>query len=76
MDNRLLHDLILMNSSAAVLDEVHLILGEISQEFDIALVTRAFHTTVDLFDGKYPGFQACNTACHDLHRTTQYAQQF
>jgi len=70
MSSRQLYDLIMMNSSEAVLDEVHYILRLISPDFDIELVTSAFDTTVNLYNGDYPGYRACNTEYHDLRHTT------
>lgn len=70
MENRLLHDLVLMNSTEAVLDEANLVLTRISPDFDTDLVTRAFTATIDLYRGNYPGYRACNTDYHDLPHTT------
>jgi hypothetical protein len=70
MSSRQLYDLIMMNSSEAVLDEVHYILRLISPDFNTELVNLAFDTTVNLYNGDYPGYRACNTEYHDLRHTT------
>ena len=70
MSSRQLYDLIMMNSPEAVLDEVQYILRLISSDFDTKLVTSAFNTTVNLYNGDYPGYRACNTEYHDLRHTT------
>jgi len=59
-----------MNSPEAVLDEVHLILGLISPDFNVAPVTTALNTTASLYNGTYPGYLGCNTEYHDLRHTT------
>ncbi len=62
--------LIRMDSPAAVLEEVQVILKRISPDFDTQPVLLACNTTVDLFNGNYPGYRACNTEYHDLRHTT------
>lgn len=39
------------------------------QLFD-ALLHKVFEDTIRLFNGKYPGYRACNTEYHDLRHTT------
>ncbi|MEA3279350.1 MAG: hypothetical protein U9Q38_01945 [Thermodesulfobacteriota bacterium] len=70
MGKNQLSNLVQMNSPGAVLDEVHLILDLISPGFDKTQVTSAFSMIVSLFEGNYPGYQACNTEYHDLRHTT------
>lgn len=65
-----LYDLVRMDSPGAVLDEVLTILRLVSRSFDVAPVTSAFKTTVDLYEGRYPGYRACNTPYHDLNHIT------
>ena len=65
-----LHDLVQMDSPEAVLDEVRIVLRLISPDYDVAPVTDAFMTTVDLYEGRYPGYQACNVEYHDLNHIT------
>ena len=64
-----LYDLIPMESPEAVLDEVAIIVQYISPEFPIDLVKCTFDTTISLFQGKHPGYRACNTGYHDIHHS-------
>ncbi len=66
MDNIQLYNLLPMDSSQAVLDEVIGIYYLISPDFDAAPVVSAFNTTISLYKGKYPGYRSCNTGYHDL----------
>lgn len=66
---KLLSDLVEMNSSEAVLNEVKTILHSISPDFDDSTVISAFNLTIKLFNGDYPGYRACNTEYHDIHHT-------
>jgi hypothetical protein len=59
-----------MDSLEAVLNEVQIILRLISPQFNVASITFAFSLTVNLFNGDYPGYRACNTEYHDLEHTT------
>jgi hypothetical protein len=59
-----------MESPAAVLDEVLVILDLVSPGFNTAPVVAAFNMTIRLYQGKYPGYKACNTKYHDLRHTT------
>ncbi|UCF57627.1 MAG: HD domain-containing protein [Deltaproteobacteria bacterium] len=70
MNNRQLYDLIDTQSPKAVLDEVRIILDLISPDFDHVPVTSSFNTIVSLFEGRHPGFKACNTEYHNLQHTT------
>jgi len=65
-----LYDLVQMDSPEAVLDEVLIVLRLISPDYDVTPVTDAFMTTVNLYEGRYPGYQACNTEYHDLNHIT------
>ena len=58
-----------MESPEAVLQEAIVILDLISPDFDAVPVDSAFKATVNLFNGKYPGYRACNTEYHNLHHT-------
>ncbi|MBW1887684.1 MAG: hypothetical protein JRI52_04945 [Deltaproteobacteria bacterium] len=69
MEGKLLSDLVEMNSSEAVLDEVKTILHSIYPDFDDSPIISAFSLTIKLFKGNYPGYQACNTEYHDIHHT-------
>jgi len=64
-----LSKLIPMGSQEAVLEEAFVILDLISPDFNVIPVDSAFKATVDLFNGKYPGYRACNTEYHDLRHT-------
>ena len=66
-----LHNIIPIDSPQDVLDEIIVILDLISPDLDTAPVTSAFKITVSLYQGKYPGYRACNTEYHDLHHTTE-----
>ena len=70
VDGVRLHDLVQMNSPEAVLDEVLIILRLISPDYDVAPVTSAFISTVNLYEGRYPGYRACNTEYHDFNHIT------
>jgi len=58
-----------MESPEAVLKEAIVILDLISPDFNAVSVDSAFKATVNLFNGKYPGYRACNTEYHDLRHT-------
>jgi hypothetical protein len=64
-----LYDLIPMDSPDAVLDEVGVILKQISPQFPMDSVECIFKTTLSLYQGKYPGYRECNTRYHDIHHT-------
>lgn len=70
MDHPKLSDLVQIESPEAVLEEVRLILTLISSDFDARPVVTAFHRIVRVFQGKHPGYKACNTPYHDLRHTT------
>jgi hypothetical protein len=69
-NDKKLSELVQMDSPDAVLDEVIYILQLISPEFNIDLVKAAFTTVVSLYNGKYPGYQACNTEYHNILHIT------
>jgi hypothetical protein len=64
-----LYDLLEMESPDAVLDEVLVILGLLSPEFDIEPVVSAFHMVSRVYAGHHPLYRACNTHYHDLRHT-------
>ena len=70
MDDHQLANLIDINSSQAVQGEVQTILSTISPDYETTVVDAAFKLIVDLYEGRYPGYQACNTDYHDLHHIT------
>jgi hypothetical protein len=65
-----LYGLAQMDSPESFLDEVLIVLRLISPDYDVDPVTSAFMTTVDLYEGRYPGYQACNVGYHDLNHIT------
>ncbi len=71
MNDKQLYDLINTDSPKEVLDEVRIILNMISPDFDQDPVAEAFHIIVGLYEGKHPGFKACNTEYHDLRHTIE-----
>ncbi|MEW6672125.1 MAG: hypothetical protein AB1427_10490 [Thermodesulfobacteriota bacterium] len=71
MPRNKLYDLIRTDSAEAVLDEVLLILKKISPDFDDTPVTHAYITAIGLYEGIYPGYQACNTEFHDLRHSVE-----
>ena len=70
MSEALLSDLVRADSPPSVLKEVRTILASISTGIDIPMVASAFNMTVDLYEGRFPGYQRCNTHYHDLRHTT------
>lgn len=70
MEKTNLYDLIQMDSPEAVMDEVETILSLIPQDINCTPVKSAFRTTVDLYEGRFPGYRACNTMYHDLNHIT------
>ncbi len=66
MPEKKLYDLVRTDSIKAVLKEVQFILNKISPDFDLIAVNHAYVSAVDLFEGEYSGYQACNTEFHDL----------
>jgi hypothetical protein len=64
-----LYDLLEMESPDAVLDEVLVILGLLSPDFEIDTVVSAFHMVRRVYAGHHPLYRACNTHYHDLRHT-------
>lgn len=52
-----------------IISEVILILRSINKEFDTELINTVFNDTLNLFSGRFPGFQAAKTKYHDQHHT-------
>jgi len=59
-----------MESPQDVFDEVKNTVLLIFPQFDFAPVDLTFRDALRLFQGQYPGYQACDTAYHDLKHTT------
>ena len=70
MDRTQLANLVVMSSPKAVWDEVQYIHSLIKPTFDLALLKNVFSKTLDLYAGRFPGYQACNTGFHDLEHAT------
>ncbi|MBU0991499.1 MAG: hypothetical protein KJ737_03305 [Proteobacteria bacterium] len=70
MSETLLSDLMKTDSLPSVIKEVRHILDAILPGIDFSMVIAAFNMTVDLYEGRFPGYQACNTDYHDLRHTT------
>ncbi|MFC1608422.1 hypothetical protein ACFL47_10685, partial [Candidatus Latescibacterota bacterium] len=62
-------DILDTNQPDVVIDEVSSILTLLYDDPDILFITTVFHDVVKLYNGKYPGFQACTTDYHDLTHT-------
>jgi hypothetical protein len=58
-----------MGSSEDILAEVQATLQHISSGFDLTSVNAAFETTLNLYQGRFPGYRACTTYYHDLHHS-------
>lgn len=65
----MLNSLIQMDSKDAILEEVKIILQLVSNDIDFKVVTLFYAKTIDLFEGRFPGYRSCNTEYHDLHHT-------
>lgn len=53
-------------SPSAVWKEVSTILHDYISDSDWLPLEAAFSTTIDLYEGRYPGYQTCTTPYHDL----------
>lgn len=70
-NNREFYRILQMDSPKDILVEVQSILGNVSPKINIASVTYAFLTTINLFQGRYAGYLACNTNYHDMRHTVE-----
>ena len=59
-----------MDDPRAVMAEVRTIVWMMWPDFDFQTVLGVFEDIVDLYGGRYPGYQASNTRYHDLQHTT------
>ncbi|HSH02003.1 MAG TPA: hypothetical protein VLL52_05735 [Anaerolineae bacterium] len=66
MTNAQLSKLVNRHEPHAILDEIKEILLLIDKDFDLESIDVAYQSTINLFAGNYPGYQACNTEYHDL----------
>lgn len=53
-----------------VFKEVCDIAADMYADFDLSALNRVFEDVTRLFEGRYPGYRACNTEYHDLRHTT------
>lgn len=70
MTDQQLSQLIDGKSPNAVWVEVQQFLATYLTETDWRPLTAAFATVIDLYEGRYPGYQACNTPYHNLRHVT------
>ena len=66
----LLSNLVDLDNPEKVFDEVKFIISMEIPDFDFQQLTQIFYDIVKLFQGKFPGYQSCNTNYHDLRHTT------
>ena len=66
----MLSDLVKTDSPREVLKEILYVLKLVSPKFHVSRLKAAFQRALDLYEGRFPGFQACNTEYHDLRHTT------
>ena len=59
-----------MESPQDVRDEAKKILLMMFPQFDVGPLDRVFFDVLMLFQGRYPGYRACDTQYHDLKHTT------
>lgn len=69
MEKTQLTHLVDIGSPEDILAEIQATLKHISFDFDLTIVNRAFQTTLDLYEGRFPGYRACTTYYHDLHHS-------
>ncbi|MCP4023938.1 MAG: hypothetical protein GY729_19000 [Desulfobacteraceae bacterium] len=62
--------LIDMASHKAVYEEVKGIIKSISPDFDFTVLDQMYLDIVALFEGRFQGYQKCNTLYHNLQHTT------
>ncbi len=67
---KLLADLVDMDSPEAVLDEVLFIMTLVAPQMDLTKLTNAFSFIASLYRGQWPGERACNTHFHDFRHIT------
>jgi hypothetical protein len=59
-----------MENPYRVIDEVRAVVKMMYPEFDFATLNHIFSDIIRLFQGDYPGYEACTTNYHDLNHTT------
>jgi hypothetical protein len=70
MAKKALRDLLDTDDIGAVWKETAHLLRLMSPALGLAPVQAAFDDMKRLFEGRYPGWRACNTEYHDVHHTT------
>lgn len=70
IEPRLLDDFLEMGDKNEVLKETKYILELMSNTLSFDFIKKTFDDIDDLFAGKFPGYQKCNTEYHDLRHTT------
>jgi hypothetical protein len=68
-DNSPVYDIVQIESPPRALQEVHTFLKNPHTFLEPGIVRDAFQMTVDLYNGDFPGYRACNTQYHDLRHT-------
>jgi hypothetical protein len=64
-----LYDLVDMNNADAIMEEVRTIAVLVSPTIDFELINSTYQDILRLFAGRFPGYQGCNTAYHDIFHT-------
>jgi len=54
-----------------IFEEVKIIISLIFPDFNYDLLSDAYADVIKLFDGKYSGYQKCDTGYHDIHHTEE-----
>lgn len=65
-----------MSSPSAVFAEIGHLAGLMEGTIDLQRLESVFVKTRDLYEGRYPGYRACNTHYHDLRHTTDVFLSF
>ncbi len=64
-----IQNIIFLKRRDTIIEEVEKIISLIDSDIDYAPLEEIFTDTVKLYNGEYPGYQACNTRYHDLDHT-------
>jgi hypothetical protein len=71
INDRLLYQILQIDSPDGVMAEAEDILKRISPRFPVSSIRNTFETTLNLFEGRHPHYQACNTKYHDMAHTLE-----
>lgn len=66
-----LYDLVDVTDPSALLEEVHIIVESMYQDFDFDFVDQAYADADRLFQGGYPGYRSSTTMYHNLQHTLE-----